>query len=439
MRNSMIDTMTPIATEALDTARARGADGAKIRFTQGEKVGCSFEAGRLKQASAAQNASYAVTVLARGRRARAEGTDPGDLDEIVSRAVALAQAGSVAHFDAWPAPGDVTAVERHSPETAELPRERLIDACERIVAALKDYDSDLFIEAGGSRKESEGLLVTTGGVRHVGRRTGWSLNAYAQRTDGTDMLFAGFGRAWNAVNELFDPDRIIAEILGDLRHGETVTPAPQGRTTALLSPEVFSMLLQAVELGVSGRNVAKGDSPLRGRIGERVLDASVTLIDDPHVPFAPGSAEVDGDGVPTRRTDIFTDGVLKGFLYDLDSAGLAGAEPTGHDHCSPHAPEVLPGDRPHEELLAGVDDGLLLKGLIGFGQGNLVNGDFSCNVGLGFRVRHGEIVGRVKNTMVAGNVYDLLAADIRLSSDRDEQLRLPWAVVEGLGSATTNE
>lgn len=439
MRKSMIDEMKGVLSEGLEAARQRGAAAAKIHFGQQEKIGCSFEAGRLKKAETAQRASYTVTVLAGGRRASTTGTAVADLDDLVSRAVTLAQAGSAAHFDAYPAPGEVTAVEKWSSKTLGLTREQLIDGCGQIVDALKAYDGDLFIEAGGERTESEGLLVTTGGVCHQTASTGWSLGAWAQRTEGTDMLFAGLGRSWCEPDGLYDPTHIANEILTDLRHGERIAQSPRGGCTAVLAPEVLAMFLWAVEMGTNGRNVAKGDSPLRGRVGEEVLDPRITLIDDPHVPFAPGAAEIDGDGIAARRMHIFRQGVLEGFLYDLDSAGLAGAEPTGHNGCRPHYAAVEPGDRPHDALLSEIDDGIYLKQLLGFGQGNLINGDFSCNVALGFRIRGGEIVGRVKNVMAAGNIYELLAANVRLSGDRDPVLRMPWAVIQGLNIAAARE
>ena len=60
------------------------------------------------------------------------------------------------------------------------------------------------------------------------------------------------------------------------------------------------MFLWPVTLGISGRNVAKGDSPLRGRLGEQVLDPCLTLRDDPHRDSSQGAREVDADGIPTR-------------------------------------------------------------------------------------------------------------------------------------------
>jgi len=85
-----------------------------------------------------------------------------------------------------------------------------------------------------------------------------------------------------------------------------------------------------------------------------------------------------------------------------------------------------------DELPGKIDDGVFIRDLIGFGQSNIINGDISCTVGLGFRIKNGEIVGRVKDTMIAGNLYELLAGNVQLSSDLDYTGRLPHAVVEGL-------
>jgi PmbA protein len=419
----------------LEAARRAGADAAKIDYHEGETVACAFEAGRLKSGETRTTAAYAIEVLAGGRKGNASGTDPADVEDLVGRAVTLAQAGAVAHFAAYPAPAPTAEVRTFSERTAALDREALVEACGRTVEPLKARDAGLHIEAGGRRSRGRSLLVTTGGVCHASEYTAWSLSTHAQRTEGTDMLFAGEGRGWGDVDDRFDPDAIAAEVLRDLERGERTAPPPVGRVRAVLSPAIFGRFLGAIFLGTNGRNVAKGDSPLRGRLGERVLDPCLSITDDPHLAFAPGAAEIDDDGVPTRPTTLVEAGVLRAFLYDLDSAGLAGAEPTGHAGCSPYVPEVAPGEEPHEALLGSLDDGLYVKGLIGFGQSNLANGDFSANVALGFRVQDGEIVGRVKNTMIAGNVYELLGEGVRLSADLDPVRRVPWCAIENLSAS----
>jgi PmbA protein len=113
----------------------------------------------------------------------------------------------------------------------------------------------------------------------------------------------------------------------------------------------------------------------------------------------------------------------------LDSAGLAGARPTGNNGASPYSLTVNPGSKPSGEPLAGIEDGLYVKSLVGFGQSNILHGDFSANVALGFRVKNGKLVGRVKDTMIAGNVYDVLKSGVLLSSDTDPMYHAPFAVI----------
>ncbi|NLF59551.1 MAG: TldD/PmbA family protein, partial [Lentisphaerae bacterium] len=77
-----------------------------------------------------------------------------------------------------------------------------------------------------------------------------------------------------------------------------------------------------------------------------------------------------------------------------------------------------------------------LKSLLGFGQSNIINGDFSANLALGYLIENGEIVGRLKNVMLAGNILDLLKGDVRFSSDCDPQNQQPAAVLEGISAVS---
>jgi PmbA protein len=76
-----------------------------------------------------------------------------------------------------------------------------------------------------------------------------------------------------------------------------------------------------------------------------------------------------------------------------------------------------PGQATFEELLSAVGEGLVVEELIGAGQGNLLAGDFGGNVLLGYKVERGEIVGRVKDTMIAGNVMEALGRSVVLGAD----------------------
>ncbi|MFW5857294.1 MAG: TldD/PmbA family protein [Planctomycetota bacterium] len=431
MQESMLPMVRAGLEAALDRAAAGGAS-ARIRFERTRRTRVEFESGRLKRAAETADFHFTLDVVRDGHRASVSGNDIAALPELVDRALTLSAVGSVAHFDAFPPPAPVTETPRYAAVTAAVTRQDLIDACEAVVEPLKERDPDLDIRATGEVRAGEGLTLTTGGVDHTERETLWSFGAGVQRTEGTDMLFCGDGRAWRDAGAFWEPEAVLERIRWDLDHGGELADPPTGAANAFFPAETMPMLLASLQLGLNGRNVAKGDSPLRNRLGEQVLSPAFTLVDNPHRAYAPGAAEIDDAGVPARRQVLVEGGVPKCFLYDLDSAGLADTAPTGNPGCRPHNPEITPGETPSAALLGGIDDGIYIKSLIGFGQSNIVNGDISCNVGLGYRIRNGAVVGRVKNTMVAGNLYDLLGEGLRLSSDVHPVTLHPCAVVEGL-------
>ncbi len=431
MREYLAESMQEKIKEGVQTAASKGADSTKIHLGHQEGLSCSYESGRLKHLGSGERVGLSVEVIADHRRGVASGNDLHALDDLIDRAITLAKWGSEAHFDAFPPAADVTPVRLHSPQTLSLTPERFIKDCGWMVDQLKKYDEGMDINATAGRNEVENLLVTSGGVCHPEYATSWSMGCQVQRTQDTDMLFAGYGRGWCDWNELYDPAYILDRVMWDLKNGENIVEAPTGQIPVFVPADVLPMLLNAFEMGVNGRTVAKGESPLQGRLGEQVLDAAVTLYDDPHREFCPNSAEIDGDGIPTRRTPIVDQGVLQQFLYDLDSAGLAGTSPTGHAGCRPYNLTVVPGNKHSDDLLRGIEDGIYIKQLLGFGQSNIINGDFSANLGLGYRIKNGEIAGRVKNTMVSGNLYDLFGASVQLSSDVEPDSLMPAAVLEG--------
>lgn len=436
MQTPTVEDMKSRLTRAIGTAKNLGASAAKLTFGKGKNIHCSFEAGRLKATGQKETLSYSIEVVVNGRKGNTSGNRLQEMDSLIEQAIILAKEGSTAHFDAYPAPGEVVGVATYSDRTLSLTREQLIQSCQQTVDMLKAHNSDLFISCSAKRIESEGLLVTSGGVCHHSRRTHWQLGAFVQRTQSTeagpDMLFSGHGRSWCDLNEFYDPKAIAEKILTDLRWAQNISEAPRGKVKTYLPPETVAQLLWPIFMGTNGRNVAKGDSPLATRLNQSVLSEALTIFDDPHQPYASGTCAIDHDGIATQRQTIFEKGVLKRFLYDLDSAGLANANPTGNDGCAPYSPHILPGAHTSAELLAQIEDGLYIRDVIGFGQGNVINGDFSVNIGLGYRIKNGEIAGRVKNTMIAGNLYEIFKGNVLVSSDTDYEGCYPHLVVDGV-------
>jgi PmbA protein len=112
------------------------------------------------------------------------------------------------------------------------------------------------------------------------------------------------------------------------------------------------------------------------------------------------------------------------FYYDLHTAALSGNSSTGNGVRSGgmpspaiHALVIEGGDTALADMIKDIKEGIIIEQLMGAEQGNILNGDFSGNVLLGYKIENGSVTGRVKDTMIFGNVYQLLKEVAAIGSD----------------------
>ena len=191
----------------------------------------------------------------------------------------------------------------------------------------------------------------------------------------------------------------------------------------LFLPETTYTLMWRVQSATNGRNVYQKVSPLLEKIGTSVLSEKLTIYNDPLDDRIPDARAFDDEGTPCQTLSIIERGTLAHFYYDLHYAKKLNASPTGTgfksslwggetvsfkpspslEHLS-----LKTGDKPFPELLKSMDRGLVVAGVMGAHSGNILNGDFSVGLSPGLYVENGEIVGHVKDAMVAGNIFSVL-------------------------------
>jgi len=234
---------------------------------------------------------------------------------------------------------------------------------------------------------------------------------------GTDMLFVGDGDA--SCRATLDLKAAEDSVRRQLEHSRRMADVRTAEMPVIFTPlGVAGALAMPLALAFSGRMVHQGQSPLAGRLGKDLYDSHFSLWDDATQPFRPASRPFDDEGVPSRRTPLIEKGVVRNFLYDLQTAGLAKTESTGSAERSLSSQPSISttclmidlGDTTFAQMVRDTKEGLVVEELMGAGQGNVMGGDFSGNVLLGYKIENGEIVGRVKDAIVAGNVHEALKA-----------------------------
>ena len=399
------------------------AEEAEVFMAFSEEAPVEFEANRLKHIQSKQSSTVALRIIKDGRLGYATTTRTDDIEELVENAVATAQFGTQARFT-LPSLTTYPEVEVFDPATEMVTLDQMTELGQKLIDAVRAHTPEIICEAGVTRAVANVTILNSRGGRASYRESMFSIGIEGQLIRGTDMLFVGEHRS--SCRPLLEPDAISGEVIRQLELARVQASVPTESLPVIFTPMgVASALCRPLMAAFNGKTVLEGASPVGDRLGEKVFDSKFTLRDDPTVAFCPGSGPCDDEAVPSQSTPLITDGTVNSFLYDLQTAALAGTESTGNGHRSqgglpgpgPSVFLIAPGDTSFDDMVSDIKEGLVVEQLMGATQGNVLGGDFSGNVLLGFKVENGKMVGRVKDTMVSGNVYQILSQIAAIGSD----------------------
>ena len=291
----------------------------------------------------------------------------------------------------------------------------MINLGQGAIDELRRQNTELVCDATVAKGVTSISLLNSSGGEANYTTSSFSVAVHGTVIKGTDMLFVWDGNS--SCRPLRDTSVIVDSIQTQLDHSREIVPTPQGQVPVLFTPRgVGGALLPPLLSGFNGKGVLQGSSPLVGKLGEGLLDERLNIWDDPMYPYSPGSRKCDDEGMPTGTLSLVDRGAIAHFLYDLQTAAQAGTDSTGsaqrglNSLPSPGSSVIKlgEGDASYEEMVADMQDGLVVERLLGAGQSNILGGDFNANVLLGYRVQGGHVTGRVKNTVISGNVYTVL-------------------------------
>jgi PmbA protein len=189
-------------------------------------------------------------------------------------------------------------------------------------------------------------------------------------------------------------------------------------TTVVLDPMVTAQFLGIIGSTLNGESVSKGRSIFADRIGQQVASPLVTLVDDPTDSRSYYARETDGDGLAARRNVLIENGVLKMFVHDAYSARRMKTRSTGNaGGCV--ALQLTPGTKTQEELIAGIEDGVLIDSVQGLHSGvNPVSGDFSTGAS-GLVIRNGKTAEPIREFTIASTLQRMLLDVQEIGADVD--------------------
>jgi PmbA protein len=399
------------------------AEAAEVFVVTTEETPVHFEANRLKHIQSRQSQIVALRIIKNGRVGYSITTDTDDISSLVNSAVETAEFGSEAGFE-LPILKTYPKVDTYDPEVEKVPLERMIALGQEMIDAVRGRNAEIICEGGVDRDITSVRILNSRGGEASYIESTFSLGIEGSLIRGTDMLFVGENES--SCHPLTDTGAVTDEVLRQLEWAKEQAAAPTKPVPVIFTPNgVASAIVSPLMAAFNGKIVLQGASPIGDKLGEPVFDKKMYLWDDATIAYRPASCPFDDEGVPSHSTTLVESGVPIGFFYDLQTAALAKKQSTGNGSRHggglpsplPSAFVIQPGQTTFDDMLADIKEGLVVEYLMGAGQGNVLGGDFSGNVLLGYKVENGKIAGRVKDTMVSGNIYKLLKDIAAIGSD----------------------
>lgn len=421
-----------IAEQLLNLAQKSGAEEAEVYQVRSQSHPVFFEANRLKQLETSESEGIALRLWREGCPGLAIAYGQIEPEKLVEKAIALSQLNP---------PEAIELTEKSTlnyPQSVgiEIPVKTLVEMGENALSQIRETNQDLLCGADLDCEQETTTLITTKGLSCQYTDISLSCSVGAEWVRGEDFLAVYDGQ--EARNQL-DINSIVQSILKRLAWAQENALAPSGRIPILFTAKAATLFWDTIEEAMNGKRVLEQSSPWSDRLSQVVLSESLTLSQQPNQ--GPFSCPFDDEGIATKPLSLISQGRLEQFYSDRTIGKALGIGSTGNGfrpglsrYPTPSLVNlwIEPGKLSFPDLVKSLNNGLIVDQMLGGGAD--ISGDFSINVDLGYRVENGKIIGRVKDTMVAGNIYKALNQIVALGNDNEwnGSCYTPSLIVEGL-------
>jgi PmbA protein len=436
--DSVVAELVEVAKSVVRMCEKAGADASEVLVRDGSELTVKVRMGQPELVQEAGSRAVGLRVFKHGRRAVTYTSDlrTRSLESFVAESVALAALAEPDEHGRLP---DSDELAREIPEldlydeaVAKVDAAWAMKQCIAGEKAARGFDARVTNSEGATWSRTVGAtaFATSGGFAGGYRGSYASFYVEPLCDDATDPENPKKrnGYWWTAdrfLSRLDDPEAVGIEAarrtvatLGSKKIATQECPI-------VFDPEVGRSIVGTVFSVANGSAFWRKSTYMLDREGTEVASKLVTIVDEPHLPRAPGSRPFDGDGLPTRTNMLVRDGVLETVLCDVYSARKLGRKSTGSagrgvgGNPGPTTSNLImqKGTGTRAELLKDTGKGLYITSMMGFGF-NPVTGDFSRGA-QGFWIENGELTFPVSEITVSCNFDELLKRIDRIAEDLD--------------------
>jgi PmbA protein len=417
-----------LVSDVVELALRSGASDAEAAAREGDEFSVNVRLGEVETLKESGSRALGLRVFLGKRTGSASTSDltPDGIRHLVDGALALAKVTEEDPFIGLAEKGEFGAAPLDLPlyfdDVYSLSGPERIEWARRAESAALAADPRITNSDGGSFDASTRRRALANSRGFVGgyrsSYAGVSAAPLAKDTNG-QMQRDGWWSGARRIGDLDSPESIGKEAARRTIRRLGARKVPTQRVPIVFAPETARTLIGSVFEAASGDAIWRSASFLAGKLGETIGASGLTIVDHntmllPTGVAGFGSSPFDDEGLPSLRTLVVENGVLRNYLLNTYTArklgmksthnaarGLAGAPGIGGGNLYLEA-----GTQPPEEIIGGVSAGLYVTSLMGFGT-NLVTGDYSRGAA-GLWIENGQLTHAVEEITIAGNLPEML-------------------------------
>ena len=421
-----------LAADVVSRASRAGATQAEVIVREGDEFSATVRLGSVETLKESGSRGMGLRVFVGQRTASTYTSDFSEdgIAKLVSQAVALARVSSEDPFAGLPERGEFGQIssdlDLYYDDVYSLPSAQRIDYAKRAEGAAMNVDTRITNSDGASFDAATGRKVLANSLGFIGeyKRSYCSVSAVpiAQDTNGNMQRDWWFSSA-RTLKKLDSPEDVGREAARRTLRRLGARKIQTTQVPVIFDPIVARSIIEHIFEGANGDSIYRGASFFAGRLGEQIANANVTVVDDGTMVGGFGSSPFVGEGVPTRKTVVVENGVLKAYLLNTYTArklnmkttgnasrGLAGNPGIGAGNFF-----LQPGTRSPEQIIRDVKQGLYVTEFLGFGV-NMTTGDYSRGAS-GLWIENGELAYPVEEITVAGNLKEMFKNIVEIGND----------------------
>jgi PmbA protein len=420
-----------LVLSVLDRALKLGASDAEAVAYEGEEFSALVRLGQVETLKESGSRAIGLRVFNGLRTASTSSSDLSKegLAKLVEGAIALAKITSEDSFIGLPDESEFGQLEGdlglYFEDVNQQPPAERIEIARRCEAAAMAYDTRIQNSGGGDfdTATAHKIMVNSRGFVGEKRSSYCGFSAAPIAIDDKGRMQRNYWYSSSRTTSMLEnPEEIgIKAAQRTLRRMGARSVKTQ-RVPVVFSPEIARSIIGNIFEAANGDSIYRHASFFDGMLGERVAGENITVIDDGTLVFPNahgvriggfGTSAFDGEGLPTRRTVLVENGILKSYVTNTYTARKLGLKSTGNASRGLAGNPGIgagnfflqPGEITPEALIADVKTGLYVTETMGFGV-NLVTGDYSQGAS-GLWIENGELTFPVEEITIAGNLKDM--------------------------------